>query len=103
MYCPATKSRPRNKVMYSQRDGLSTSLLRPPMKAATRRRETSSVTLLAISRAVFKYRIDGSVNVRQSSDDPLRTNSALLNATNIIVIAKITTHIAVEGCAASEC
>jgi hypothetical protein len=44
----------------------------------------------------LKYRIGGSVNVRQSSDDPLRTNSALLNAANIIVIAKSTTQSAVE-------
>jgi hypothetical protein len=66
------------------------------MKVAMRRRETSRVTLLARSRRVLRYRIEGSVNVRQSGAEPLRTNRALLNAANIMVIAKSTTQIAVE-------
>jgi hypothetical protein len=66
------------------------------MKAATRRRETSRVTLLARSRRVLKYRMDGNEKVRQSSDEPLRTIRALVNAANIIVMAKSTTQMPVE-------
>jgi hypothetical protein len=40
--------------MYSQRAGFCTWLFRPLMKVATRRRETSKVTLLARSRRVLK-------------------------------------------------
>src|SRR6266481_2378512 len=66
------------------------------MKVATRRRETPKVTLLARSRSVLKYRTDGRGKVRQSSDDPLRTIRALVNAANIIVMAKSTTQMPVE-------
>jgi hypothetical protein len=66
------------------------------MKEAMRRRETSRVTPLARSKPVLKKRIDGNLKVRQSSDEPLRTINALVNAANIIVMAKSTTQMAVE-------
>jgi hypothetical protein len=66
------------------------------MKVAIRRREISRVTLLARSRTVLKYRIDGKVKCRQSRDPPLRTIRALVKAANIIVMAKSTTQMPVE-------
>jgi len=66
------------------------------MNAAMRLRATSKLTLLPNSTRVLKKRIDGNLNVRQSIDDPLRTTKALVNAANIIEIAKSTTQMAVE-------
>jgi len=40
--------------------------------------------------------MEGNANPCQSSDDPLRTINALLNAANIMVTAKSTTQMAVE-------
>ena len=66
------------------------------MKFVTRRRAISRVTLLEIRMRVLKYRIEGNLKVCQSSDPPLRTNRALENAANIIVMANSTTQMAVE-------
>jgi hypothetical protein len=45
---------------------------------------------------VLKKRIDGNEKLRQSSDEPLRTTKALVNAANIIEMANNTTQIAVD-------
>jgi hypothetical protein len=67
-----------------------------PINAAIRLRANSKVTLLANSTSVLKKRIDGNEKLRQSSDEPLRTTKALVNAANIIEMANNTTQIAVD-------
>ena len=57
------------------------------MKAATRRRAISRVTLLARSNSRVEVKDRGKVKLCQSSDEPLRTIRALVNAANIIVMA----------------
>src|SRR5215469_9815989 len=67
------------------------------MKAATRLRENSSVTLLASKTSVFQYKIEGSVKWRQSVAPPLRTTKALVKAAKVIPIAARMTHIPVDA------
>jgi hypothetical protein len=67
-----------------------------PINAAIRLRANSKVTLLANSTSVLKKRIDGNEKLCQSSDEPLRTTKALVNAANIIEMANNTTQIAVD-------
>src|SRR5258708_35561208 len=93
---PATKPTPRHKVTYSQRDGLPTRSCTLPINAAIRLRANSKVTLLANSTSVLKKRIDGNEKLRQSSDEPLRTTKALVNAANIIEMPNNTTQLAVD-------
>ncbi len=64
------------------------------MNAATRRRATSRVTLLATSSIVLTNRIDGKVMCRQSFEAPCRTIRALVNAANDMHIAAMPTQMA---------
>ena len=52
--------------------------------------------LLAIRVRVFRKSTGGNLKVRQSSEEPLRTTSALVKAANIIEMANSTTQMAVE-------
>src|SRR5215472_9763805 len=67
------------------------------MKAATRLRENSRVTLLASRTSVFQYKIEGSEKWRQSVAPPLRTTKALVRAAKVIPIAARMTQIPVEA------
>src|SRR5215469_3003911 len=67
------------------------------MKAATRFRANSRVTLLASKIRVFKYRIEGRVKWCQSGAPPLRTTRALVRAAKVIPMEARMTQIPVDA------
>jgi hypothetical protein len=65
------------------------------MKAAIRRRDISSVKLLAIITSVLRYSTGGRLMWRQSEAPPWRTTSALVKAAKVMVMAAKPTQIPV--------
>src|SRR6266404_9496020 len=57
------------------------------MKIAIRRRDISSVMLLAMITRVLRYRTGGKVKCRQSDAPPWRTIRALVKAAKLMVMA----------------
>src|SRR6266849_5216835 len=89
--CKRAKRIPKTAVIIVQRKAPALS----PARAA--RNPISIVKLLVKRMNVISATLVMLWNgLRQSIDDPLRTTKALVNAANIIEIAKSTTQMAVE-------
>src|SRR5229473_6555899 len=65
------------------------------MKIAIRRRDISSVMLLAMITRVLRYRTGGKVKCRQSDAPPWRTIRALVKAAKLMVMAAKATQMPV--------
>src|SRR5271170_1228677 len=89
-YCPAQKASPSSKVIKTQAPAFC-DVPACAGSAARTRRAISTVKLLARRIRVLKYNTVGRVRWLQS-EVPSRTNSALVNAAKLIVIANTPTQ-----------